>query len=275
MVLKVVGIVLGVVMFSGCYTQFSTLTEKREAPPPQISYEIDSASGDTVKVVRSVDTVVGTQGTQQQNCYWTRNFLGEPELRCDNSMYGHDWYVYNDYPWWYRSDPYYYDSYGRCPRYYYYDVGCGCCQYWGGGGFRDYNYNRSGGRGNSISGSGGNGRTRQTSSSTVPSKQNVRQQQGVQKVGSDAAVLNRQRQAQAKNAVNEAVKGSAPAKVYQEPQIENQSRPEPAAIPREQSQPSAPAAAPASNPPSGNSNPPSNSGGGSGDNGNRRNPRSW
>jgi hypothetical protein len=116
------GLLLG--MLSGCYTQFSTLEEKAP-PPPRVTYEFDSATGDTVKVYGRTDTLV--RGANQ-TCYWARNLWGEPELRCDNSSYSQDWYLYNDYPWWYNRDSYMYDAYGRCPRYYYYDESCRSCR---------------------------------------------------------------------------------------------------------------------------------------------------
>ena len=264
MVKRIAGILFGVLLFNGCYTQFSTLEEKREAPPqPQISYEIDSATGDTMKVVRSVDTIAGA-AAQRQNCYWTRNFWGEAELKCDNSTYGHDWYVYNDYPWWYRSEPYYYDSYGRCPRYYYYDASCGCCQYWGGGGFRD-NYG-SGNRGSSISGTGSGGKVRRTTSFGGTSSKSVQQQpSGAAKTTESVERQRRQATNAASSAVDEALKNTAPATVVQQPQ----------SAPRETNQPAAPAVAPAPSSPEGNSPPPSSSGGSNGNDRNRRNPRSW
>jgi hypothetical protein len=223
---------------------------------------------------------------QNQNCYWTRNFFGEPELRCDNSMYAHDWYLYNDYPWWYRSDPYYYDNSGRCPQYYYYDASCGCCQYWGGGGFRDYNYSR-GGSGGSGSGTTGNGKLRRTSSSSVIS--NPRAQSGLQGSAKTTTINTdvqnqkkletmEQRRVQAKKAIEaagSAAKEAAPENINQTPQP---TRAEPVEVPRETSQPPAqsPSVQSAPNPPSGNSNPPPSNNGGSGNNdGNRRNPRSW
>jgi hypothetical protein len=159
-----IGLFLG--MLSGCYTQFSTLDEPRQPPLSKVTYEIDSATGDTVKVVSQTDTIVKSE---HETCYWTRNLWGEPELRCDNSYYSQDWYLYNDYPWWYNRDPYMYDAYGRCPQYYYYDESCRSCRYytdrnnyyggsgWGGG---------SGGRG--YSGNSGNVKPRRTSSSAVP-----------------------------------------------------------------------------------------------------------
>ena len=64
--------------------------------------------------------------------------MGNPELRCDDADYGRDWYYYNDYPWWNRSDPYFYGSYNyggwdqRCPAYYYYDHSSGDCRYYTG-----------------------------------------------------------------------------------------------------------------------------------------------
>lgn len=57
---------------------------------------------------------------------------------CEDADYGRDWYRYNYYPWWNRSDPYFYGSYNSygwdetCPAYYYYDYSCGACRYYSG-----------------------------------------------------------------------------------------------------------------------------------------------
>jgi len=280
MIPKLAGIALFGLLLSGCYTQFSTLEEKRPPPPPQITYEIDSATGDTVKVVRSVDTVMAKQ---QNNCYWTRNIWGEAELRCDNSLYAHDWYLYNDYPWWYRSNPYYYDYSGRCPRYYYYDATCGCCQYYGGGTY--YNYGGRGGYGSS-SGTGGNGNVRKTSSSGVPSPSSVRSasSKAIDKAATPAANQKTaqaapQRRTQADNAaaaVSGAVRETQGESVYVPPMEKNASPP-PIEAPRETNQPQGPGSSiqsPPSPPASANPPPSNNEGSGNNDN-NRRNPRSW
>ena len=160
-----IGMLLG--MLSGCYTQFSTLDEKIP-PAPKVTYEIDSATGDTVKVYSRADTLVKAPN---QTCYWTRNLWGEPELRCDNSYYSQDWYLYNDYPWWYNRDPYMYDAYGRCPQYYYYDGSCGRCRYYSDRG-NYYNGSGWGGSGRSSSVMPGNGGSRRTRSSGIPNINN-------------------------------------------------------------------------------------------------------
>lgn len=138
-------------ILSGCYTQL--ITRKVETAPPvqSVSFEVDSLTGDTVKVVRQVDTVVERDN---QHCYWIQNIWGEPELRCDNSYYSQSWYQYNNYPWWYGRnfyDPYYGSNY-----------------YAGRGFYHPYYYR--GGRYNGRSGhtvDTGNGKPRRTSSSAV------------------------------------------------------------------------------------------------------------
>ena len=162
-----IGFLLG--MLSGCYTQFSTLEEKIP-PAPKVTYKIDSATGDTVKVYNRADTLVKAPN---QTCYWTRNLWGEPELRCDNSYYSQDWYLYNDYPWWYNRDPYMYDAYGRCPQYYYYDGSCGRCRYYSD---RGNYYNGSGwggGSGRTSSGAPSKSGSKHTRSSGVPNISNI------------------------------------------------------------------------------------------------------
>jgi hypothetical protein len=152
---KVFPILFSLIVMSGCYTQFALV--QREPPPPQISYQVDSL-GDTVKIVHSADTVV----KERENCYWTRNYWGQPEWRCGSPYYSQSWYQYNDYPWWYSSYPYYYDFNGRCPQYYYYDASCGSCRRYGGGDNYYSNYNRG-----SYNRGGGNTSTSNVSPSGV------------------------------------------------------------------------------------------------------------
>jgi hypothetical protein len=115
---------------AGCYTQFAMI-DRNDAgiAPPDSTVAGDSGQSriqDTLRV------------SNNQVCYWTRDMWGRPELRCDDSYYGRDWYRYNNYPWWSRSDPYYYGSYNsygwdeQCPAYYYYDYSCGACRYYRG-----------------------------------------------------------------------------------------------------------------------------------------------
>ncbi len=164
MIKKTAFVICSILFLNGCYTQFAVV---RRAPPPQpepqVTYEIDSL-GDTVKVLRNTDTVVVKE---RENCYWTRNMWGEPEWRCGLSSYSHSWYLYNDYPWWYSSYPYYYDYSGRCPQYYYYDASCNSCRRYGGSGHYRNN-DRNGG--NTSSGAPVIRRSR---SSTVPDQSTI------------------------------------------------------------------------------------------------------
>lgn len=121
---------------TGCYTQFVTLNY--EQPPEDSTIAADTSRA----VVQKIDTV---RTMTRQTCYWTRNFFGEPELRCfdDNRYSYYTWDRYYNYPWWYRFDRIY--GYEWCPQRYYYDPSCDCCRY-------DYNYNYS--RPNYSSGGG-------------------------------------------------------------------------------------------------------------------------
>jgi hypothetical protein len=105
--IKKYGALLVLALFlNGCYTQFAVIRD--QVPVQRVSYQIDS-TGDTVKVITEVDTV-----TKIKNCYWVRNYWGQPEYRCDgdngyysaNDYYNSSWYNYNDQPWWYRSYSY-------------------------------------------------------------------------------------------------------------------------------------------------------------------------
>lgn len=106
----------------GCYTQLSTL----DYSPPQkeVVTEVDS-TGDTVKIVREVDTIVSRE---KETCIWVRDYTGFPRLKCYSTYYPRSWITYSNTPWWYRNDPFWHD-YDYCPRYYYYDPSCGCCRY--------------------------------------------------------------------------------------------------------------------------------------------------
>jgi hypothetical protein len=118
------GLVLSVVvlfLMTGCYTKFVT---NQNVSGEQVTAIIDSTTGDTVKVINRIDTVVQKE---REVCVWERDLMGYPRLRCYKTFYPRDWYVYNNTPWWY-NDPYWGD-YDRCPRNYYYDPSCGCCKY--------------------------------------------------------------------------------------------------------------------------------------------------
>lgn len=122
--------VLCVFLFAGCYTQFAYVNRAAiEGMPPDSALPADSASA----YIR--DSV---PANPNQVCYWTRDMWGRPQLVCEDADYGRDWYRYSEYPWWNRSDPYFfgsYNSYGwdhRCPAYYYYDNSCGACRYYSG-----------------------------------------------------------------------------------------------------------------------------------------------
>jgi hypothetical protein len=112
-------------MFSGCYTEFAVIHDQPMQMPTQITYQIDSITGDTIKVVHQIDTI-----TKTKNCYWIRNFWGQPEYHCDgdgyNSVgayysngYNSSWYDYNENPWWYRSYSYSDGAFWGYPRSYY------------------------------------------------------------------------------------------------------------------------------------------------------------
>lgn len=123
-------LVLGL-LFSGCYTQFAVIHDQpMQQQVTQITYEIDSVTGDTIKVVHQVDTI-----TKTKNCYWVRNYWGQPEYHCDGDGYystnGYysSWYDYNDNPWWYRSYSYNNGAFWGYPQSYY-----GRSWYNGGGG---------------------------------------------------------------------------------------------------------------------------------------------
>ncbi|MBN1603922.1 MAG: hypothetical protein JW915_20090 [Chitinispirillaceae bacterium] len=130
-------ILLSVIIFllPGCYTQFVTMESALPSNEPVTM--VDSATGDTIKVIREVDTIVSRE---KETCVWVRDMFGNPHLQCYDSYYSRSWLFYNNTPWWYRNDPYWYD-YNRCPRYYNYDPSCGCCRYYDNFHHRSHGYN--------------------------------------------------------------------------------------------------------------------------------------
>ncbi len=117
--LRLALLLIGPWCLTGCYTQFGNVLNRQEAAIREQSEERDST-------IRKVDTV---RVREREVCYWSRDLLGYPVLRCERSNYSRDWHFYHSSPWWYRNDPFWYD-YDRCPRYYYYDPACRCCRYY-------------------------------------------------------------------------------------------------------------------------------------------------
>jgi hypothetical protein len=112
----------------GCYTQFATLDTYGKAPSAKEEIAVDSA-GDTVRVIRDVDTV---ETREREVCYWQRDLFGRPQLRCYTTYYDDLWYDYYSHPWWYSR----YYSYYNCDCYSPYSYSyCRDCGY-----SRDYCY---------------------------------------------------------------------------------------------------------------------------------------
>ncbi len=137
--------------FNGCYTQFGMLRDNYtdEQYERAESSEKDSTSESLTEEQK--DTVIVRD---RQTCYWSRNFLGEWELRCYNTYYTDYWYSYSDYPWWYYQssyDPYFYDC--HCPFHSYYHPNCPDCRYYCHR-YRHYYYDYDGYHGHSSAGSG-------------------------------------------------------------------------------------------------------------------------
>lgn len=139
-------------LFTGCYTQFSTI----QTNYPDQQY--NQTEADTLKSTDSSKARVDTVVTKDREvCVWERDLLGYPELRCYESNYSNYWYDYNYTPWWYRNDPYW-SGYNRHHRYYYHNP--------------YYNDYHGGGGGGSSSSSGNGGyvssRNRSPGLNTVP-----------------------------------------------------------------------------------------------------------
>jgi hypothetical protein len=289
--------VLCVFLFAGCYTQFAYVNRAAlEGVPPDSAVPADSASAYIRETVPA---------NPNQVCYWTRDMWGRPQLVCEDAEYGRDWYRYSEYPWWNRSDPYFYGSYNsygwdeRCPAYYYYDNSCGACRYYSG-------YEGNGGNGNSwwwnspsVSGrasAAGTSHPRRTRSS------------GVQvNPGNNAAPLNKGSSAQNGGGSNgsggsssgtshprrsrtDGINGnsSSPAPAIQElpkQQVQDEQRPVEQPRPRDvqpatdqppvQQQPPPSSPPPSQSPNNGNNNPPDQNQNSDGSSRDRRNPRGF
>jgi hypothetical protein len=155
-------------LLTGCYTQFERsqrVLSDQYLPPDSVMSQDSVRAGipDTLRV------------NNNQVCYWTKDIYGRPQLRCEDSYYGRDWYRYNNYPWWNSSSSYYYGDYNYngwdepCPAYYYYDNTCGACRYYRNyqGGHRDWWWNSSN-RGSSSSTTSTQSRARHYRTDGIP-----------------------------------------------------------------------------------------------------------
>jgi len=273
----IVGIVC-VLLLSGCYTQFATYNTLYGNPsvPPDSLLASDSGKG------RILDTV---KLNDRQVCYWTRNVWGQPELRCDESYYGRDWYSYNNYPWWQKSSSYYYGDYNydgfyeQCPAFYFYDYSCGACRYyaddrnhvglwwWNGG-------NERGGRSGRSYGGGSSYSTSSTSSSSshrslsygIPNASDVKKTQSQQSVAKSAtgnSNISNQHGVINQRSLNQGIPNSTevrPAERIELPSaVEMTSQPQPQVQPSQSAPPTTP---PSSPPPSSTNSSQENTSGG-------------
>ncbi|MBD3242816.1 MAG: hypothetical protein GF331_19650 [Chitinivibrionales bacterium] len=136
---------VGIAVLSGCYTQFAVVERPRPSPKVPCPDSLKDSCGQVVER----DTVY-IDDDERKICYWTRDWRGEPVLRCYRTYYSDSWVSYHSDPWWYSRyrDPYW--GYGQCPSYYYYDPYTGYCRY-----YRDfdrYYYPIGGGSGGSAGG---------------------------------------------------------------------------------------------------------------------------
>lgn len=95
--------VIATAVLSGCYTQFAMVD--KTPPREEVSWVVDSTTGDSVKIINRTDTVYTHAW---QTCIWERDLMGYPCLRCYDSFYPRDWFYYHYSPWWYYDYPYYY-----------------------------------------------------------------------------------------------------------------------------------------------------------------------
>ncbi|MBN1128960.1 MAG: hypothetical protein JXA71_08240 [Chitinispirillaceae bacterium] len=77
---------------------------------------------------RSLDTVI-VEPRIREYCFWIRDFLGYPELRCFSSIAEYHFYLSTTAPWWIRDRMYRSPYYG-CPPGFYFDPFSGYCRYY-------------------------------------------------------------------------------------------------------------------------------------------------
>ncbi|MDD5672621.1 MAG: hypothetical protein PHC61_00535 [Chitinivibrionales bacterium] len=78
-------------LFCGCYTQFGTLDDTIPRTP-----------GDSVAAINAASNPSPVyENPEHERCYWTTDWLGQPELRCYTSYYSDDWDSFYNHPWWY------------------------------------------------------------------------------------------------------------------------------------------------------------------------------
>jgi len=130
--MKRLTIIFGLLILAGCYTQLATFDRPSADNEAAAADTTDTAA---VQKTRTKTVVV----RERETCYWTRNFWGEPVLKCSDTYYSDNWFWYDYDPWWNsRYNGYYYSS-SRCPPYYYYDPYTGYCRHRDDY-YRSYNY---------------------------------------------------------------------------------------------------------------------------------------
>ncbi|MBN1127614.1 MAG: hypothetical protein JXA71_01415 [Chitinispirillaceae bacterium] len=155
------GALIAIVLLSGCYTQLRQHAPMRVYSGYESSGAPAEATGpDTFFIVvdtvfRDGDTLFDTtwydaderlpdsvtapqtvivEPRERDYCFWIRDFLGYPELRCFSSYAEYQFYVSSSAPWWYRDNYMFGYSYYGCPPGYHFDPFTRHCRY-----FSDFN----------------------------------------------------------------------------------------------------------------------------------------
>lgn len=116
---------VGIAVLSGCYTQLAVVERPRPSPRMPCPDSLSDSCGQTAER----DTVY-LDDDDRKICYWTRDWRGEPVLRCYRTYYSDSWVSYYSDPWWYSRYRDHYWGYNHCPSYYYYDPYTGYCRYY-------------------------------------------------------------------------------------------------------------------------------------------------
>lgn len=109
-------LIVWLLMFSGCYTQFALLEEGSTLPG-------QSEIADSARVASEV--------REREVCFWERTFWGEWELRCYTTTYPNEWFSYYHRPWWYQGGGWHEQWHGcHCPYHRVFHPRCQYCWYY-------------------------------------------------------------------------------------------------------------------------------------------------
>ncbi|MBN1983693.1 MAG: hypothetical protein JW795_19315 [Chitinivibrionales bacterium] len=113
------GIVIALMLLSGCYTTFETGQGGASLLSNQETTDDSSAM------------IENTTVSPREFCFWERDFSGHWQLRCYKTNYPPQWYDYYYRPWWFESSPGAWQPTDcHCPYHIIYQPTCEYCWYY-------------------------------------------------------------------------------------------------------------------------------------------------